>query len=284
MKYRHVFHAGNFADVHKHVALIALLDALARKPKGFLFLDTHAGAGLYRLGTATARRTRAADSGITRLAAAAPAAPEIRDYLELVAALRAAQGDATLYPGSPLIAARRLRPQDRLVAIELDPLEAGALRATLGADPRVRIEQGDGYERLAAFLPPRERRGLVLIDPPYEEHARDFARVDTALIEALRRFATGVFVVWYPIKDARDTDRWIGGLAARLGRELLRAELWIHPPDSRVALNGSGLLVLNAPHRIAERMRAWTAELRSLIGTHGAGERVDTLNAAPAPV
>jgi 23S rRNA (adenine2030-N6)-methyltransferase len=284
MKYRHAFHAGNFADVHKHVTLLSLIEALQRKPRGFLYLDTHAGAGLYALQGAAARKTREAADGIGRLDAAAGAAfapaAEIRHYLELIGQIHAAEADATLYPGSPVLVARRLRPQDRLVAIEFDAVDAAALADHLGSQPRLRIERGDGFAALKANLPPPERRGLVLLDPPYEETALDFARVAGALAEGLRRFATGVFCAWYPIKDRRTTDRWCAGLATRVGCELLCAELWRHPTDSAAGLNGSGLLVANPPWQVTERMREWLPQLAALlqVGPTG-GSRVTLLNA-----
>jgi 23S rRNA (adenine2030-N6)-methyltransferase len=282
MKYRHAFHAGNFADVHKHITLLCLIDALQRKPGGFLCLDTHAGAGLYALQGAAARKTREAAAGIGRLDAAAAAAPEIRDYLELVGRIRAAAGDPELYPGSPVLAARRLRAQDRLVAVESDAVDAAALAECLAAQSRVRIERADGFAALKANLPPVERRGVVLLDPPYEETAADFARVAGAFTEGLRRFESGVFCAWYPIKDRRTTDRWRARLAASVARELLCAELWRHPTDSAAGLNGSGLLVANPPWQVAERMREWLPELAALlqVGPTG-GSSVTMMNCGP---
>lgn len=285
MKYRHAFHAGNFADVHKHVTLLSLIAALQRKPRGFLGVDTHAGAGLYRLEGAAARKTREAAAGIGRLERATVQAEELREYLALIAEIRAAAGDRELYPGSPLLSARRLRAEDRLIAIEMDVVEATALEQCIGAMARVRVERGDGFAGLKACLPPTERRGLVLIDPPYEEGGLDFRQVTTAMADGLQRFETGVYCAWYPIKDRRDTDRWRAGLAARLAREILYAELWLHPTDSAAGLNGSGMIIVNPPWQLAERMRVWLPELESLlrIGSAG-GSRVAMLNAAPAAV
>jgi len=171
----------------------------------------------------------------------------------------------------------QLREQDRAALIELLPDEASALEravsalATVPVRARVRVETGDGFERLRAFLPPRERRGLTLIDPPYEQTREDSTRVGAAIVEALRRFATGILAVWYPIKDARDTAAWLATLRPRIAREALTSELWLHPCDSRVALNGSGLLIVNPPFGLAERMRAWLPELHRLLDPHGAG-------------
>jgi 23S rRNA (adenine2030-N6)-methyltransferase len=271
LKYRHVFHAGNFADVHKHVTVLALLEALQRKPGGLLYLDTHAGAGLYRLQSTLARRTRESASGIGRLLGRAPAAPELINYLARVSEVRAPGSDLELYPGSPVLAARQLRAQDRLAAVESDPIEAATLMESLRGEARAHVERGDGFARLRAWLPPPERRGLVLLDPPYEDSAQDFRHLQQALIEGLRRFETGVFCAWYPIKDLRDTDRWRAALTARLGRETLCAELWLHPTDSTAGLNGSGLLIVNPPWQIGDRMRAWLPELEALLRVGSAG-------------
>jgi 23S rRNA (adenine2030-N6)-methyltransferase len=292
LKYRHEYHAGNFADVHKHVTLLALLAALKRKEKGFLYLETHAGRGAYDSSGSSGESA----SGIARLdarrlgEAAEPAlAEEIRHYLERVAQLRRAGGRAKLYPGSPLLAAAELRPQDRAVLIEQLPAEARALERALphsGATAqRVRVETGDGFERLRASLPPPERRGLTFIDPPYEESRQDFERARHAAGEALRRFHTGVVAIWYPIKDERDTAAWHAALTAELDCELLAAELSLYPRDSRVALNGSGMLILNPPYQLAERMEVWLPQLhRCLDSGHGGGTSVRHLaGARPRP-
>lgn len=257
--------------MHKHVALGALLHALARKDKGFFYLETHAGRGSYDLTkSAEGRATAPAIARVIASAAEAPAGvadgtdapihPELAAYAKVVAAWRARTGDPHAYPGSPLIAAAQLRPQDRAVLIDLLADEAAVLERALEAQPRVQVVVADGFERLKALLPPRERRGLAFIDPPYEE-AADTARIEAALAEALRRFETGVIAVWYPIKDARDTAAWLGALRQRIRREALVSELWLHPCDSRVALNGSGLLIVNPPFGIAERMREWMPAL-----------------------
>ena len=287
MKYRHSFHAGNFADLHKHVALLGLLRALKRKDKGFLYLDTHAGRGSYDLSGGSAE----AAAGVGRFLQAQPAATELREFAALLGEFRAAPGRAQLYPGSPAIAAMELRPQDRAVLIELQGAEAHALEqacAGLGGTPQrhtsVRIERDDGFARLRAFLPPPERRGLTLLDPAYEE-PQDFARVIAALAEAARRFPTGVLAAWYPIKDERTIPPWHAECLRSL-REvapappaLLASELWLYPPDSRVALNGSGLLILNPPWLTLERMQVWLPELQSCLAPGaGAGSSVRMLS------
>ena len=276
MKYRHAHHAGNFADVHKHVTLLALLAALKRKDKGFLYLETHSGRGTYDLSDSAAESS----AGISRLAAAECAAPELRHYLARVAQLRR-QGGSRLYPGSPWFAASELRSQDRAVFTEWQPPEARALERALAAipgHPRIQVDTGDGYTRLRAALPPIERRGLILIDPPYEDTWDDFERSRVAASDALRRFPTGVLAIWYPIKDERATAAWHDALAREAGRELLLAELWLYRRDSRVALNGSGLLIVNPPYQLEEGMRSWLAELyRHLDAGHGGGTSIRRL-------
>jgi 23S rRNA (adenine2030-N6)-methyltransferase len=269
MKYRHSFHAGNFADVHKHVTLLALLTALQKKDKGFLYLDTHAGRGSYDLST----QSLEAAAGIGRFASVEHSAPELRQYAALLAQFRARHGQRHRYPGSPLIAASALRPQDRAVLIEFLGAEAQALEASLaalapgrsGAPRSVRVERGDGFERLRAWLPPPERRGLTFIDPPYEQTQQDFGHVRAALAEGLRRFPTGVFAAWYPIKDERSTVTWHAACARTLQAPTLVCELWLYPRDSQVGLNGSGLLIANPPYRTLERLRAWLPELKSAL-------------------
>jgi 23S rRNA (adenine2030-N6)-methyltransferase len=274
MKYRHAFHAGNFADVHKHVALLALLEALKKKDKGFLYLDTHAGRGSYDLSSPTLE----AAGGVARFTQAQHAAQELRAFAALLGRLRARAARRHLYPGSPLIAVSELRSQDRAVLIELLGAEAHALAQALASLPaagddgaRVLIERGDGYAGLRAWLPPPERRGLTFFDPPYEETQQDFAHVTAALLEGLRRFPTGVFAAWYPIKDQRAVSAWLEASGASLRAALLVSELWLYPRDSRVGLNGSGLLIANPPWLTLERMQVWLPELQSCLAVGDGG-------------
>jgi 23S rRNA (adenine2030-N6)-methyltransferase len=270
MQYRHSFHAGSFADVHKHVALLALLAALQRKDSGFLYLETHAGRGAYDLTRPRTEATRAAHSGLARLAASSPATPELRHYLAQLQLLRAHLNNANAYPGSPLLAAAQLRPQDRAVLLEIVPSEARALVRTLRGYERARVAEADGFERLRAYLPPRERRSLVLIDPPYEAR-EDFESVAAACEEGLRRLRSAVIAAWYPIKDARTTSAWLARLASWIDCENTVSEWWLYPRDSRVSLNGSGLVILNPPYQFAARMHLWLAELHAAFNSAGAG-------------
>ena len=267
MKYRHPFHAGNFADVHKHVTLLALLAALRRKDKGFLYFETHSGRGAYDLSQGGIE----AEGGVARFSATAKNSEELQRYSALLEEYRAQQGNPRAYPGSPVCAAHELRSQDRAVLVEIMPAEARALELAVAGNTRIRVEQGDGFERLKAWLPPAERRGLTFIDPPYEETGRDFERVGQAIKEALRRFHTGVVAAWYPIKDEREITVWQAGLAREIECETLVAELWLYPRDSRVGLNGSGLLIVNPPYLLADRMRVWLPELQAQLDTGDAG-------------
>ena len=269
MKYRHSFHAGNFADVMKHVALTAVLLRLTEKDRPLFVLDTHAGRGRYEIGGASE-----AGRGIHRLASATPpeASAAIARYLDIVRSLNAGGGAALQnYPGSPLIAASLIRAQDRAAFCELSPVEADALRREFRSDARIGVHCRDGFEALGALLPPAEKRGLTLIDPPYEEQEQDLARVADALVAAASRWPQGVLMAWYPIKQ--------GVVAARLHRRLLDAgirrllvaELCIHPDDSRAGLNGSGLATINPPWQFEQDLRLALPWLHGLLAEGGAG-------------
>ena len=277
MKYRHSFHAGNFADIHKHVSLLALLAALKRKDKGFAYLETHAGRGLYDLSSPT----EAAAIGAGKFVASQYSAAELQDFARLIATLRAERGRAHAYPGSPLIAARELRAQDRAVFCEQIHTQARALEKVLDGTAQFRVEEGDGFERIRAWLPPQERRGLIFIDPPYEETRQDLERVISAAGDALQRFQTGVIAVWFPVKNERETASWITAFVRSVQRETLLSELWLYPRDSRVALNGSGMLIVNPPYLMAERMEVWLPELQAQLDVgHSGGTSVRTV---PSP-
>jgi len=273
MKYRHSFHAGNFADVHKHVALLALLRAMQRKDKGFLYLDTHAGAGRYDLAAPQAHRTSEARHGISALMTAAavpaapelPAAPEINDYRDTVAALRTELAEPGAYPGSPWLAAHVLRAQDRGICWEILPSECRALERALGGLRRMRVECADGYQQLSAVLPPRERRCLLLIDPPYENPAAELDLALQSIGASLQRLANIVVLMWYPIKDERTLAPWLARVQQALPAATLSLQLWVYPRDSRVGLNGSGLLVVNPPYQFEARAAFWQQQLHGLL-------------------
>jgi len=270
MKYRHSFHAGNFADVHKHVTLLALLGALQRKDKGLLYFETHAGRGLYDLGGADSQASAEARAGIGLLRAAHSSAAELTALL--AAGERACGSGAQLYAGSPLLAAQLLRPQDRGLCCEILPPECRALERALHDYPRMRCLCADGFAALSAHLPPVERRALVLIDPPYEDPALDLQRGLEAIGAILARLANAVIALWYPIKDARELAPWLLRVAAQASAPTLKAQLWVHPTDSRVALNGSGLLLVNPPYEFDTRMQAWLPELAAALGGAAAAD------------
>lgn len=246
MNYRHAFHAGNFADCVKHAVLVWLLQALARKPAPFRVLDTHAGIGAYDLSAPEAQRTGEWRDGIARLQAAP--APELSDYLGLVERLG-------LYPGSPVLARALLRADDRLACCELHPQDAATLRRRFRADPQVAVHARDGFEALGALLPPPERRGLVLIDPPFEA-PDEFDRMLAGLRTAHRRFATGILAAWYPIKS-RAPSRVLHDAIRDAGpRDAVAVELHLRTPLDPARLNGCGLVVVNPPFGFAPAMRA----------------------------
>jgi 23S rRNA (adenine2030-N6)-methyltransferase len=255
MNYRHGYHAGNFADVLKHVALCELLRLLTGKDKKLFVLDTHAGAGGYDLSSRPARRTGESEAGIVRLMAASRAGtpPAVARYLAAVAAydrkFGAADGGLTHYPGSPRLIRSALRPGDRFVACELHPAEALALKREFAGDRAVEVRQADGYKVLKAVLPPPERRGLVLIDPPFET-VDEFEHVLRALRQGLRRFATGCYALWYPIKDEA-AAAFVQALAAS---SPLTLELRLGDAEPG-RLAACGLAVVNPPWRFAEAMR-----------------------------
>ena len=269
MKYRHSFHAGNFADVHKHIALLAVIASLQRKDKGFLYLESHAGRGAYDLNESAG--SRSARAALARILSEPDACSEIQAYGNAINHWRELVKDRNAYPGSPVLAAGALRAQDRAILIELQPPEAHALERAVSHHANARVELGDGYELLRAHLPPIERRGLVLIDPPYEETSRDFELARTAIGDVLQRFATAVVMLWYPIKDARDTQLWRKRLRASLRQPDLVSELWVHPCDSRIALNGSGLIIIHPPYQLAERMRLWLPQLVGMLDAAATG-------------
>ena len=271
MKYRHQHHAGNFADVHKHVLLLEILGALTRKDKGLLFVDTHAGRGMYELYPGGAQHPAEWLSGAAKLLAAAPRHEALARYRELVAT--GVRGASLHYRGSPLLAMQALRSQDRAVFFEMQRDEAGQLRKSLEGAARVRVESGDGFAGLRALLPPPERRGCILIDPPFEERA-DYTRVHDATVDVLQRFETAVLVLWLPVKLRGDFDHWFGSLERAVSRPMLASLLWVLPTDSRAALSGSALVVVNPPYLLEQGMREWLPELQSLLAGADGGSEV----------
>ncbi len=272
MNYRHAFHAGNAADVMKHAALARVLVHLAKKDTPFRVLDTHAGAGFYDLSGSSAQRTGEADAGIERVLAAdlpAPAAALLAPYLDAVRLLRAQSG-ARLYPGSPALALALSRPQDRFIFCELHGEEKMKLDRRLGSDARAKVVLQDGWHAVRAHLPPRERRGLLLVDPPFEEPG-EFARLTEALRAAHERFAHGMAMVWYPIKNLRAVDEFRRDVAKLGMPKTLKVELDFAEVRSQDSLSGSGLIIVNPPFTLADEMRTILSALAPILAHNGAG-------------
>ncbi len=262
MNYRHAFHAGNFADVLKHVLLTRVLGYMTAKPKPLRFFDTHAGLGIYDLAGEEATRTGEWRDGIGRIdpgAMPSAIAEILQPYLAAVGP-RGPDGTWRQYPGSPAVAQWLLRPQDKLTLCELHPEDAEALRRNLGSDRRIRILCSDGYAALNAALPPPERRGLVLIDPPFEK-TREFDTLLSALLGAHKRWPTGSYMAWYPLKDRAAVGRFAAGLATAGIRRVLQVHLLVGDPDAGL-LAGSGLVFINPPYTLkdeAEVLLPWLA-------------------------
>jgi len=262
MNYRHAFHAGNAGDCLKHALLIPLLAALQRKPSPVFVLDTHAGAGAYDLNGEAARRTGEWRAGIGRLLDDPPAA--LRDYVALVSRLG-------LYPGSPVLLRAMLRPGDRMACCEMHPEEYAALRGHFAGDSQTGVHHRDAWEALGALLPPAERRGLVLIDPPFEA-PNEFSRLVEGLRRGNRRFPAGMFAAWYPIKRRATVRDCFAAIQASGIRDVVAAELLLRAPLDPARLNGSGLLVVNPPHRFEEQARPLLAALLNRLGNREPGE------------
>lgn len=268
MKYRHAFHAGNFADVTKHVVLVAALLRLTEKDRPLFLLETHAGRGRYEVTV----RGGEAEHGIGRLLAAKQATvhPALARYLEIVRGINP-DGELRTYPGSPLIEVAFLRAGDRAAFCELQEGEAEGLRYELHGDSRIGVHCRDGFEALGALVPPPEKRGLALIDPPYEDTDADFARVADALAEAAARWPQGVLMAWYPIKQGEVAARLHRKLLGAGVKRLLAAELCIHPDDSRAGLNGSGIVTINPPWRFEQDLHQLLPVLHAALAEGGSG-------------
>jgi len=280
VNYRHAFHAGNYADVVKHVILAMLIEHLKAKPAPFMYLDTHAGRGRYDLSHAQPQRSGEYLGGIGRLlkvpAAGLPA--EVAAYVGIVQ--RSAGPDRspiTAYPGSPLIVELLRRPTDRMVLVEKHPGEAAALREAIGRARRVTVLEQDGYAALKGQLPPAERRGLVLIDPPYEVEG-EFDAVLAALTQAHERWPTGTYCVWYPQSERAGSLRFHRELRESGIRRVLDAQLSVLPADSAVGMQGCGLAIVNPPWQLDLRLAQLLPQLHALLAPDGAGGiRVDWL-------
>ncbi len=283
MNYRHAFHAGGFADVIKHIVLVRMLTYLQEKPSAFRLIDTHAGAGRYDLTGDETRRGAEYLTGIARVMQArfsAATLPLVTPYLDIVRAFNP-PGELKAYPGSPLIARALLRPQDRLTACEV---EAGARKRLIDAlrrDAQARVVDLDGWTALPAFVPPNERRGLVLVDPPFE--AKDeFERLADGFSEAFAKWPTGSYLLWYPVKSRRATDELARHVAASAAAtkpagKCLRLEFSVAPQQTGSGLISTGLLIVNPPWTLASELKTILLELEKPLGQGGAGRfRLET--------
>jgi 23S rRNA (adenine2030-N6)-methyltransferase len=270
MNYRHAFHAGNFADCFKHAVLLELIRALTEKKSAdgndanapaMHYFETHAGQGRYVLDVIETEQAEW-HSGIGKLINQTGLAPELHRYVERVKSVNS--GEFAVYPGSPLLALARLRSQDRLELCELEPEQAKSLTALCARDHRVKVYAADGYTQLKASLPPAIKRGLVLIDPPYER-PDEFKAIEACLKDALGRWATGTFAIWYPIKNGRDLAPFYRAIAGLPAKNALIAELCVHPDLSDLRLNGSGMAIINAPYRFEQSIERTLKPLHRLL-------------------
>ena len=267
MNYRHAFHAGNHADVFKHAALVLVLERLLEKPQPFTVLDTHAGIGLYDLTSEPAQRSPEYLEGVARITGRELAAAGA--YARLIQAMN--PDGLTAYPGSPEIVRRFLRPDDRLIACELHPEDAAELKARYRADRRIAVHHRDGYEAIGALLPPTPRRGLVLIDPPFER-TDETRRLTRALERGLTRWPTGVFMAWHPIKDPQVTSALRAVVAAF--PKVLHAQLMPYAEDE-ASLPGGALIICNPPWKLDAQLSALCEALSGVLGNGRGSWSVD---------
>ena len=269
LSYRHGFHAGNFADVFKHLVLSLLIQSQLRKNKPFYYLDTHGGSGRYDLNSGMARKNREYESGIGRLWQEKDIPAETQGYFEAVRHLNP-QGALNSYPGSPCLTRFFMRAGDRMDVCDLHSTEASALKTLFAKDSAVKVHAMDGYQALKALLPPRERRGVVLIDPAFElKDERE--RLLEALKQAYKRWSTGIYAVWYPIQDKAALD-WFHRQLARSGiAPILCTELTIHDQYQPLRLNGSGLIIINPPWQLDQQLEAAGPWLLNKLAPEGKG-------------
>lgn len=271
MNYRHAYHAGNFADVLKHCMLARILVHLREKAAPFRVIDTHAGEGEYDLTGPEAEKSGEWREGIGRVFGAKMADPAqalVAPYLDAVAALNP-DGNLRRYPGSPAIVRSLMRSADRLTACEREPAAAQTLRETLRRDRRIKVVAIDGWTALRAAVPPRERRGLVLIDPPFEERG-EFDRLATRLAEAHRKWPTGVYLAWYPVKQIDEARAFARALVKSAIPKVLRIEMQV-APRAQERLAAAGLVVVNPPWRLFEETNTMLPEIGRLLGAPSPG-------------
>ncbi len=285
MNYRHAFHAGNFADVLKHIVIARIITHLLEKPAPFRVIDTHAGIGLYDLAAHEAGRTREWEGGIGQVLASPhlpELAPLLAPYFEAITRVRIFHNERS-YPGSPEIARGMLRGEDRLILVEKHPADAETLKKNFAFDGRAKVLMRDGYESLLALVPPKERRGLILIDPPYEDRD-EFAHLLNTFVPAYRKFPTGIYAIWYPIKAGSPVDSFHQALKIAGIPKILRIELRVRADNFGTGLSGSGLIIVNPPWRLKEEMDTLLPWLdQTLAANDGHGIRCDWLAGEKLP-
>ncbi|MBD8684020.1 23S rRNA (adenine(2030)-N(6))-methyltransferase RlmJ [Pseudomonas sp. CFBP 13719] len=276
MNYRHAFHAGNHADVFKHIVLTRLVALMSRKEQPFTYIDTHAGLGLYDLHGDQATRTGEWLEGIARLWQATDRPALTDDYVKVINRLNT-EGELRYYPGSPELARRLMRQQDRVLLNEKHPEDGQLLKENMKKDPRVAVHLGEGWHVPRALLPVAEKRAVMLIDPPFEQ-LDELKRCATALKETIGRMRQTVAAIWYPIKDdERSLKRFYQDLTSTGAPKLLRVELLVHPLDTPQSLNGSGLVIANPPWGLEEELNALMPWLANLLGQRQGGWKMDWL-------
>ncbi len=273
MNYRHSYHAGGFSDVLKHIVVIAIISEMISKDKPLCYLDTHAGRGLYHLGSEFAKKTDESVMGIQKLFSyhqasngVRPIPPLVETYMRTIQRL----GYTEYYPGSPLIAEAFLRETDRLILMELQSEEHRILQKNVRGDHRIAVHHQDGYLGLKAFLPPPERRGLTLIDPAFEK-PEEWKQLLASIKVGLRQFPTGVFAIWYPIKDLWQVNQFLKSVSSLGLESAIVAELGIYPQDAPLSLMGSGMLIINPPWQCAEVLARTLPWVWKALAVNGAG-------------
>ncbi|AWW60859.1 23S rRNA (adenine(2030)-N(6))-methyltransferase RlmJ [Pasteurellaceae bacterium 12591] len=269
-RYRHSFHAGNHADVLKHLVLMLIIENLQQKEKGFYYLDTHAGVGRYRLFSEEAEKTAEFEQGIARLWQRDDLPEEVARYIKLIKQVNYGGKALRYYAGSPLIAAKMLRPQDRALLTELHPSDYPLLRNNFKEFDNVTTKRYNGFQQLKATLPPKERRGLVLIDPPYELK-EDYDLVVNAIEEGYKRFATGIYAIWYPVVLRQQTKRILKGLEKTGIRKILQIELAVRPDSDQRGMTASGMIVINPPWTLTQQMQNILPYLTDVLVPEGTG-------------
>ena len=270
LSYRHSFHAGNHADVLKHIVLMLILENLKLKEKGFFYLDTHSGVGRYRLSSNESEKTAEYKEGIERLWEQTDLPEDVARYVKMIKKLNYGGKELRYYAGSPLIATELLRPQDRALLTELHPSDYPILRNNFSDYKNVTVKCDNGFQQVKATLPPKERRGLVLIDPPYELK-EDYDLVVKAIEEGYKRFATGTYAIWYPVVLRQQTKRIFKGLEATGIRKILKIELSVRPDSNQRGMTASGMVVINPPWTLETQMKEILPYLTKTLVPEGTG-------------